>query len=83
MKRFGLQLASLVVTCLGVSGSLACGDCYDENKSVEHVRHVKKGQPGASSAAYGPTKALEWGQVNFLHTVSFAKNGLLILKTKS
>lgn len=53
-------------------GALGCGydDCYGPIDKVEHVRHVKRMQPGAPNATYGPKAPLEWGQVNFLHTVS-------------
>ncbi|KND92269.1 Uncharacterized protein PB2B2.06c, partial [Tolypocladium ophioglossoides CBS 100239] len=63
---------------LGVLGGLAallpsvvgCGDdgCYGPINRVEHVRQVKRMQPGAPNAVYGPKGPLEWGQVNFLHT---------------
>lgn len=52
--------------------ALACGSdhsCYGPTNTVEHVRHVKRIQPGAPNAAYGPKAPLEWGQLNFLHTV--------------
>jgi hypothetical protein len=71
MKHFSLQLVSLVA---GISNSLACGDCSGANNHVEHVRHVRRMQPGAANATCGPTRALEWGQVNFLHTVSLLQN---------
>ena len=48
----------------------ACDSCYGPINHVEHVRHVKRMQPGAQGASYGPTRPLEWGQLNFLHTVS-------------
>ncbi|PTB36439.1 hypothetical protein M441DRAFT_61918 [Trichoderma asperellum CBS 433.97] len=50
---------------------LACGSdnsCYGPTNTVEHVRHVKRIQPGAPNARYGPKAPLEWGQLNFLHT---------------
>ncbi|KAI1877996.1 uncharacterized protein JN550_000178 [Neoarthrinium moseri] len=50
------------------TSSLACGGCYGPTTHVEHVRHVKRMQPSASNASYGPTRELEWGQLNFLHT---------------
>ncbi|PNY23455.1 Uncharacterized protein TCAP_06593 [Tolypocladium capitatum] len=66
---------------LGVLGALAallppaiaCGSgggdgCYGPIDRVQHVRQVKRMQPGAPNAVYGPTRPLEWGQVNFLHT---------------
>jgi hypothetical protein len=57
-------------------GAIACGehDCYGPVDKVEHVRHVKRMQPGAPNATYGPKAPLEWGQVNFLHTVSLKKS---------
>ncbi|KAI1432646.1 ser/Thr protein phosphatase family [Xylaria sp. CBS 124048] len=48
--------------------TLACQSCYGPTNHVEHVRHVKRMQPEALNATYGPKKALEWGQLNFLHT---------------
>ncbi|KAF4510344.1 hypothetical protein G6O67_002237 [Ophiocordyceps sinensis] len=63
---------------LGIVGAVAallpavtaCGkdDCYGPVDKVEHVRHVKRMQPGAPDAAYGPKAPLQWGQINFLHT---------------
>lgn len=49
--------------------TLACGGCYAPANHIEHVRHVKRMQPDALNASYGPSSALEWGQLNFLHTV--------------
>lgn len=53
------------------SHATACGQdaCYGPIDTVEHVRHVKRMQPGVPDAAYGPKAPLQWGQVNFLHTV--------------
>ena len=53
--------------------AIACGSdghtgCYGPLNAVEHVRHVKRIQPGAPNATYGPTRPLEWGQLNVLHT---------------
>ncbi|KAM0453973.1 hypothetical protein ACHAO4_004721 [Trichoderma viride] len=51
--------------------ALACGSddsCYGPTNTVEHVRHVKRIQPGAPNAKYGPKGPLEWGQLNILHT---------------
>lgn len=53
--------------------AIACGgdddDCYGPIDKVEHVRLVKRIQPGAPDAPYGPKGPLEWGQINFMHTV--------------
>jgi 2',3'-cyclic-nucleotide 2'-phosphodiesterase (5'-nucleotidase family) len=35
---------------------------------VVQTRLVRRMQPGARNAVTGPNRALEWGQVNFLHT---------------
>ena len=64
-------LAATLLPPLLPLGVNACGggvDCYGPG-TVEHVRQVKRMQPGAVPAAYGPKGPLEWGQVNFLHTV--------------
>lgn len=53
-----------------VAGCQACGSCFGPINKVEHVRHAKRMQPDAHNATYGPTRgSLEWGQLNFLHTV--------------
>ncbi|POR39355.1 Uncharacterized protein TPAR_00423 [Tolypocladium paradoxum] len=51
-------------------GVIACGDdgCYGPVNTVEHVRQVKRMQPGAPNAVNGPKGPLEWGQINFMHT---------------
>lgn len=66
------QRATLAAAVTGlIAGSQACDSCFGPINKVEHVRHVKRMQPDAYNATYGPTRgALEWGQVNFLHTVS-------------
>jgi hypothetical protein len=49
---------------------LACDSCYGPSSEVIHERNVRRMQPGASDATVGPKAPLEWGQLNFLHTVS-------------
>ncbi|KAL7947301.1 Metallo-dependent phosphatase-like protein [Trichoderma barbatum] len=64
-----LAIVSGLATLLPTA--LACGSdssCYGPTNTVEHVRHVKRIQPGAPNAVYGPKAPLEWGQLNFLHT---------------
>ncbi|PHH62939.1 hypothetical protein CDD81_6572 [Ophiocordyceps australis] len=64
-----LKSLSSLLLLLPVPGALCCPDgCYGPINQIEHVRHVKRMQPGALEAAYGPRTPLEWGQVNFLHT---------------
>ncbi|KAK4169454.1 Metallo-dependent phosphatase-like protein [Cladorrhinum sp. PSN259] len=58
---------------LGLALSLGVSACGNGDKSHnchagEHVRMVKRMQPGAQEAAYGPTRPLQWGQLNVLHT---------------
>ncbi|KAK2593756.1 hypothetical protein QQS21_008517 [Conoideocrella luteorostrata] len=66
LKALGL-IGGGVIAALPVA--LACGDdCYGPMNKVEHVRQVKRMQPGALNAKYGPKGPLEWGQVNFMHT---------------
>ncbi|KIH92990.1 Ser/Thr protein phosphatase family protein [Sporothrix brasiliensis 5110] len=55
-------------TALFVAAAAACDSCYGPINHVEHVRHAKRIQPGAPEATYGPTRPLEWGQFNVLHT---------------
>ncbi|KAI1630645.1 Ser/Thr protein phosphatase family protein [Biscogniauxia mediterranea] len=65
MRSFG-PVAAVVTAILPIA--LACDSCYGPTNHVEHVRHVKRMQSDAINATYGPTRALEWGQLNFLHT---------------
>ncbi|KAK4231502.1 Metallo-dependent phosphatase-like protein [Podospora fimiseda] len=58
---------------LGLAVALGVGACGEGDGSHnchagEHVRLVKRMQPGALDAAYGPTRPLQWGQLNVLHT---------------
>jgi len=53
-----------------VRAALACDSCYGPASAVVHERHVRRMQPEASNATSGPKAPLEWGQLNFLHTVS-------------
>lgn len=65
-----LSASSAVAAALLPAVAVACDSCYGPINTVEHVRHVKRMQPGALDATYGPTRALEWGQLNVIHTVS-------------
>lgn len=65
-----LTAATLAWLSIAGSGCRACDSCFGPINRVEHVRHVKRMQPDANNATYGPTRGpLEWGQINFLHTV--------------
>lgn len=83
MRSVGIisGLASLlpVVLACGSDG----GSCYGPTNTIEHVRQVKRMQPGAPGAAYGPKAPLEWGQINFLHTVSGPHTSRLKLRIGS
>ncbi|KAK3940521.1 Metallo-dependent phosphatase-like protein [Diplogelasinospora grovesii] len=59
-------LSSVLAAALPVT--LGCDSCYGPINHIEHVRHVKRIQPGAQNADCGPSRALEWGQFNVLHT---------------
>ncbi|KAI1336196.1 Metallo-dependent phosphatase-like protein [Xylariaceae sp. FL0016] len=65
-----MQYSVSIVSALAalVPFSQACGGCFGPTNHVEHVRHVKRMQPDALNATYGPSRALEWGQLNFMHT---------------
>jgi hypothetical protein len=56
-----------------VSPALACDSCYGPASEVVHERNVRRMQPGAQNATVGPKAPLEWGQLNFLHTVSLSR----------
>lgn len=70
-NRFGVVATALALAA-AAPVALGCGGCYGPANHIEHVRHTKRMQPDALNATYGPTRALEWGQLNFLHTVCFA-----------
>ncbi len=61
--------ATAVTASFLASAGLACDGCYGPASHIEHVRLAKRIQPGAPEATYGPTRPLEWGQLNVLHTV--------------
>ncbi|EGX89262.1 ser/Thr protein phosphatase family [Cordyceps militaris CM01] len=65
-------LNGLIAAVIGPSLIAACGhdqdSCYGPQNNVEYVRQVKRMQPGAPNATYGPKGPLEWGQINFMHT---------------
>ncbi|EFX00037.1 phosphoprotein phosphatase [Grosmannia clavigera kw1407] len=63
-----LSASSAVAAALLPAAVVACDSCYGPTNTVEHVRHVKRIQPGAQEATYGPTRPLEWGQLNVMHT---------------
>lgn len=69
--RYSTPVAAAFAGSFFSTGSHACNDCFGPINKVEHVRHVKRMQPDAYNATYGPTGGqLAWGQLNFLHTVS-------------
>lgn len=60
-----------------VSSALACDSCYGPSSAVVHERNVRRMQPEASNATSGPKGPLEWGQLNFLHTVGHLFNHMI------
>jgi hypothetical protein len=65
MKPFALY--SYLTVALPTA--LACDSCYDPQDEIAHTRNVRRMQPGAPNATVGPGSHLEWGQLNFIHTV--------------
>jgi hypothetical protein len=61
-----------------VTVALACDSCYGPAAQDIHVRNVRRMQPGDQNATTLPKGPLEWGQINFLHTVSFLSLLLII-----
>ena len=59
MKKVSSTLALLCV----VVPTFGCENCLGE-----HVRNVRRMQPGAQNATVAPRGPLAWGQLNFLHT---------------
>jgi len=54
-----------------VSAAVPCESCYGPSSEVVHERLVRRIQPEASDSTVDPKAPLEWGQLNFLHTVSY------------
>lgn len=65
-------LAAVAPSLVAACGEDGAPSCYGPRNNVEYVRQVKRMQPGAPNATYGPKGPLEWGQINFLHTVRAA-----------
>jgi hypothetical protein len=59
---------SIALAALTIPSVLACSDCYGPTDLVAHERVVRRIQPTAANASYGPSRPLEWGQINFLQT---------------
>ncbi|OBT39995.1 hypothetical protein VE00_09429 [Pseudogymnoascus sp. WSF 3629] len=59
---------SLAVAALAITRVTACDECYGPTDFITHERVVRRMQPDAQGATYGPTQELEWGQINFLQT---------------
>jgi hypothetical protein len=59
---------SLAVAALAITRATACDECYGPTDFITHERVVRRMQPDAQGATYGPTQELEWGQINFLQT---------------
>ncbi|OIW33827.1 hypothetical protein CONLIGDRAFT_677571 [Coniochaeta ligniaria NRRL 30616] len=69
MKPVGIVAGlAAIFPVASACGSGSSDSCFGPVNHVEHVRHVKRMQPGAQGASYGPSRPLEWGQLNILHT---------------
>jgi len=66
-----MRASTLLNFAAAVSGAVSCDSCYGPASEVVHERLVRRMQPEAQDATVGPKAPLEWGQLNFLHTVSF------------
>ena len=62
------MLFSAVSLLAAAVPALACDSCYGPVDFVKHERVVRRMQPTAQNASYGPSRDLDWGQINFLHT---------------
>lgn len=58
----------LAFVALAITDASACDDCYGPTDFITHERIVRRMQPESLDAPYGPTRELEWGQINFLQT---------------
>ena len=51
-----------------LGNTYACESCEHPERDVVLTRNVRRMQPDAQNATSSPRAALEWGQINFLHT---------------
>lgn len=58
-----MKASALLSILVAAVPALACENCQGE-----HVRNVRRMQPGAPNATVAPRGPLAWGQLNFLHT---------------
>ena len=65
-----MRFSRVLSVVASINAVAACGGCYGPSSEVVHERNVRRMQPDASGATVGPKSELEWGQLNFLHTVS-------------
>lgn len=75
LKMGSFQSTVLVGLASAFQVVSACDGCYGPSSgpgAVIHERQVRRMQPEASGALSGPKAPLEWGQLNFLHTVSIS-----------
>jgi hypothetical protein len=68
LERLGNMKASFSLISALALRTLACDSCYGPAKDVVLTRLVRRAQPDALNATAGPKNALQWGQVNFVHT---------------
>ena len=62
------MLSSTAFLAALVASASACDNCYGPADLLQHPRHSRRMQPEALNATTSPTRPLEWGQLNFLHT---------------
>jgi hypothetical protein len=65
-----MRFSTLFSLAAAVRSASACDSCYGPSTEVIHERNVRRMQPEAVDSPVGPKKQLEWGQINFLATVS-------------
>ncbi|KAK4184174.1 Metallo-dependent phosphatase-like protein [Podospora australis] len=63
-----MRSLSLLSGFTALGGVLGCDSCYGPAEPDQHVRLVRRMQPGALAADYGPDRPLQWGQLNVMHT---------------
>lgn len=65
-----MKASTVISVAAAVGVAVACDSCYGPSTEVVHERVVRRMQPGVANAVVGPKAPLEWGQLNFMHTVS-------------
>lgn len=69
-----MRSSSLFALAAAVGSAVACDSCYGPSSEVVHERLVRRIQPESQDSTVDPRAPLEWGQLNFMHTVCYTQS---------